>query len=86
MIDSESGILVPPGDAPALAKAMTFLAQNPQERIRMGHAARERYRKLFSPKAVVPLMLETYERLRVENGTASLVRSDPNNHPWATTN
>jgi len=86
MIDSESGILVPPGDATALARAMTFLAQNPHERIRMGHAARERYRKLFSPKAVVPLMLETYERLRVENGAAGLVRSDPNNHPWTTMN
>ena len=82
MIDSESGILVPPGDAPALAKAMTFLAQNPQERIRMGHAARERYRRLFSPKAVVPLMLETYDRIRVESRDSSLVRSDKNTHPW----
>jgi glycosyltransferase involved in cell wall biosynthesis len=86
MIDSESGILVPPGDAPALAKAMTFLAQNPRERIRMGHAARERYRKLFSPKAVVPLMLETYDRIRVESGDPRLISLDKNNHPWATTN
>src|SRR5215510_4257896 len=45
--------------------AMTFLAQDPPRRAKMGQAARERYLKLFSPKAVVPLMLETYSRLRL---------------------
>src|SRR6267142_5088843 len=39
MIDSESGILVPAGDAPALAKAMILLAQNPEQRKKFGRAA-----------------------------------------------
>jgi glycosyltransferase involved in cell wall biosynthesis len=82
MIDSESGILVPAGDAPALAKAMLFLARNPQRRVRMGKAAHARYKKLFSPKAVVPLMLETYGRVAVGDQAASLGRSDKNKHPW----
>jgi len=35
MIDHDSGILVPPGDPRALAKAMIVLAKNPELRRRM---------------------------------------------------
>ena len=82
MIDSESGILVPPGDARALAEAMLMLAQNPERRARMGKAAHDRYQQLFSPKAVVPLMLETYGRVAAGNGTANGGTNGHNNHPW----
>jgi glycosyltransferase involved in cell wall biosynthesis len=85
MIDSESGILVPPGDVPALTRAITFLAQNPQQRSKMGHASRERYKKLFSPRAVVPLMLETYDRISKENGHGRQSKSGPSHHPWGRT-
>jgi glycosyltransferase involved in cell wall biosynthesis len=85
MVDSESGILVPAGDAPALAEAMLHLAQNPQQRLRMGKAAHDRYQKLFSPKAVVPLMLETYGRIAAGNKGATLVNSNKNSHPWRST-
>ncbi|MEP6818518.1 MAG: glycosyltransferase family 4 protein [bacterium] len=81
MIDSESGILVPPGDATALAEAMLLLAQNPKRRSRMGEAARDRYQQLFSPNAVVPLMLETYGRVAA-NGTGNGGGNGHNNHPW----
>ncbi len=63
MIDHESGILVPPGDPRALAKAMILLAKNPELRRQMGEAVLKRYRMLFSPGAVLPLMLETYARV-----------------------
>src|ERR1044072_5167535 len=63
MIDQDSGILVPPGDPRALAKAMIVLAGNPELRRQMGEAALRRYRMLFSPGAVMPLMLETYARV-----------------------
>jgi glycosyltransferase involved in cell wall biosynthesis len=82
MIDAESGILVPAGDTDALAAAMLLLAQNPPQRTRMGQAARARYQKLFSPKAVVPLMLETYGRVAVRNKAAAPFSSDKNSHPW----
>ena len=82
MIDSESGILVPPGDEDALTNAMTFLAQDPAQRAKMGQAAREKYLKLFSPKAVVPLMLETYSRLAAVNGKPQIEHKS--SHPWRT--
>jgi glycosyltransferase involved in cell wall biosynthesis len=82
MIDSASGILVPPGDEDALTKAMTLLAQNPAQRVKMGEAARERYLKLFSPEAVVPLMLETYSRLASGNGKPHT--GHKSFHPWRT--
>ena len=85
MIDSESGILVPPGDAEALTNAMTQLARNPERRKSMGHAARDRYLKLFSPQAVVPLLLETYSRLANSNGSNGCqtpFETNESSHPW----
>jgi hypothetical protein len=29
----------------------------------MGRAARERYERVYSPKVVIPLLLQTYEKL-----------------------
>jgi glycosyltransferase involved in cell wall biosynthesis len=84
MIDSDSGILVPPGDTEALSNAMTQLAQDPDRRLSMGRAAREAYVKLFSPTAVVPLMLETYSRLARGNGGAISSESNGSSHPWRT--
>lgn len=84
MIDPDSGILVPPGDSAALAEAMILLAENPQRRLSMGRAARDRYRKLFSPKAVVPLMLETYTRVAARNGNPKPVETPNGHHPWRT--
>lgn len=82
MIDRESGILVPPGDARALAKAMIVLAENPQLRRQMGEAALKRYRTLFSPDAVVPLMLETYARVAAQTQQPPSVESNRSSHPW----
>lgn len=48
----ETGLVVPPGDAAAMADAMTYLAARPLLRDRMGFAARERCRRLFSADVV----------------------------------
>jgi len=84
MIGDEAGLLVPPGDTDALGAAMLQLARDPRLRERMGKAARLRYQKLFSPEAVVPLVIETYRR--VANNGSRFAAEDTgieNVHPWA---
>jgi len=80
MIGDDAGLLVTPGDENELAAAMLRLARDRELRERMGKAARERYRQLFSPQAVIPLMLETYSRV-VNNRNAR--NADDQMHPWA---
>ena len=82
MIGDDSGLLVPPGDVPALAGAMLQLTRDPLLRRSMGQAALERYRKLFSPTAVVPLMMETYRRV-IKNGNHPEQGNNGHLHPWA---
>jgi glycosyltransferase involved in cell wall biosynthesis len=84
IIDVESGILIPPGDASALADAMHQLIRDPKRRKSMGEAAKRRYQELFSPPAVLPLMLQTYGRL-TRNGHefAEVLSAQAGPHPWA---
>jgi glycosyltransferase involved in cell wall biosynthesis len=83
IVDAECGILIPPGDAAALADAMLSLARNPARRIAMGVAAKQRYEKLFSPAAVLPVMLQTYARV-TRNGHEFVQppSEDGIQHPW----
>lgn len=83
MIGEDAGILVRPGDAGALADAMLRLARDPGLRKHMGSAAEHRYLSLFSPRAVVPLMLQTYGQVigngaRPPDGAAN----NGHQHPW----
>lgn len=84
MIGEDSGILVPPGDITALTEAMLRLARDPQLREQMGRAAQARYERFFSPRVVVPLMLETYRRV-TQNGSRPALAAESNAepHPWA---
>jgi glycosyltransferase involved in cell wall biosynthesis len=85
ILDPESGILIPPRDADALAEAMLTLASNPELRDRMGAAAKVRCEKLFSAAAVMPLMFQTYARV-TRNGhdlPQSPLRDSEEAHPWA---
>lgn len=84
MIGSKAGILVPPGDISALADAMIKLAEDPELRKNMGVAAQERYRRLFSPKVVVPLLLETYQRVTNNGNHNDGSDLKPTSlHPWS---
>ena len=47
-IDGETGLVVPPGDAPALARAMVKLTGDDELNARLGIAARQRYESLFT--------------------------------------
>lgn len=86
VVTPETGILVSPNDYPALSQAMVKLARDGELRVRMGQAARLRYKELFSPEAVLPIMRSTYQRLIARNGKPNGKGSLGNNscaHPWA---
>lgn len=63
VVSGESGILVPVGDADGLARGVEALLQQPEKRIAMGRAARERARTKFSADAIVPRYEELYRRV-----------------------
>lgn len=60
--DGETGLLVPPRDAPALREAVQRLLRDPDLRERLGRAARARARERFGWDAVIDQTLETYRR------------------------
>jgi glycosyltransferase involved in cell wall biosynthesis len=57
------GLLVPPGDAPALARAMLDLARDPARLARMGEAARKRVLSGFTERQVMDAVAEMYREL-----------------------
>jgi glycosyltransferase involved in cell wall biosynthesis len=59
VIPGQTGWLVPPGDAGALAGALLEAASDPERLRRLGEAARDRVEAEFTPSKVV----EAYERL-----------------------
>jgi N-acetyl-alpha-D-glucosaminyl L-malate synthase BshA len=65
-ISGETGLLVPFGDADALARAVESLLQNPARRAAFGQAARIRARKMFSAATIVPRYEELYRRVCAE--------------------
>lgn len=64
IVHQEHGLLVPPGDASALAAAMARLVEQPLLAQRLGRAAREQATASFSLDRVVDRHLELFEGLR----------------------
>ena len=62
VVDSETGILVPPRDHEAMAAAIVKLLQDPQLRERMGHAGLVRARRRFSAERMVHDTLRAYQQ------------------------
>jgi len=58
-----TGLLVPPGDEPALAEALEALAADPQLRADLGAAARARYDAMFTAEVAVQRYWKLYDRL-----------------------
>ena len=56
-------MLVPPGDAVALTKALESLLQDEPRRRALGRAARARARERFSAEVIVPRYEALYRRL-----------------------
>jgi glycosyltransferase involved in cell wall biosynthesis len=61
VVDGETGLLVPPGDVPALRAALERLLADGELRRRLGAAARERIREQFTWDAVTRATVRLYE-------------------------
>jgi glycosyltransferase involved in cell wall biosynthesis len=62
VLDGRTGILVPPGDVPAVADALRSLRADPDEAERMGRLGRERIATVFTVEALVAGTLAAYEQ------------------------
>jgi len=58
--DGDTGVLVPPGDAAALARALHALVQDPGRRQRLGRCAESRVREHFGMQAGVQRLLACF--------------------------
>jgi glycosyltransferase involved in cell wall biosynthesis len=61
--DGETGVLVPPRDATALAAALRELLRDPERRAALGAAGRARVESAFSRERMVERVLEVYDAL-----------------------
>ncbi|HEY2963208.1 MAG TPA: glycosyltransferase [Pyrinomonadaceae bacterium] len=82
LVNDEVGVLVPSGDLEALSVALGKLAADAAVRQAMGLAARKRYEELFTPRAVLPLLVDFYEGVMGRNGHHHNGRV-PSTHPWS---
>ncbi len=62
-ISGETGLLIPFGDADALARAVESLLHNPARRAAFGQAAQARAREKFTAATIVPLYEDLYRRV-----------------------
>jgi glycosyltransferase involved in cell wall biosynthesis len=60
VVDGETGLLVPPGDAGALAEALRSLLEEPERARRLGEAGRDRVRERFSAEEASRRVLALY--------------------------
>lgn len=62
-LHGQTGWVIPPSDPDALAQALRFFMEHPEERQRMGQAARERALREFRAERMAERTLALYERL-----------------------
>ncbi len=66
--DGVTGLLLPPGDADALAQALARLLDDPEFSRRLGAAGRERVARDFRPQEIWDALLAVYRELLRERG------------------
>jgi mannosyltransferase len=77
--DGETGLLVPPGDTNALARALETLMADPQRAQSMARRARERVVDHFTIEKEVGRIVEVYRRLLDRQSSTNASRSPPGN-------
>lgn len=63
LVDGETGIFVPPGDADKLAEALSYLLQRPETASVMGENGCRRFMENYTSDVIVPRIIELYESL-----------------------
>lgn len=77
ILDHGGGVMVPPGDAPALAAAMLQLIEDPDRRGELGRAGREVVRDRFSIESVADRTIALFERIaRAKRRRSAVSRGD----------
>jgi glycosyltransferase involved in cell wall biosynthesis len=71
LVTDDVGVLVPPDDIAAMARAMIQLASDSDLRQRLGSAARQKYERLFTPARVLPVLIEFYDGVRAKRSSGS---------------
>ena len=75
--DGTAGVLVPPGDASALAAALGTLLRDPARRAALGAAARARAEERFGWHATARATVEVYRRAIADFGPPAHAPSEP---------
>jgi glycosyltransferase involved in cell wall biosynthesis len=75
VVPDETGILVPPRDAQALANAMIALLLNPARRATLGQCGRERVEQRFRREEMIACVERLYHELRASSRRG---RASPN--------
>jgi glycosyltransferase involved in cell wall biosynthesis len=70
-------VLVPVGDAAALGRALARLLAAPEERAKLGAAARARAERQFDVARLVAAHLSLYERLVAVRGAPAVPKALP---------
>jgi glycosyltransferase involved in cell wall biosynthesis len=68
--DGRTGLLVPPGDASALAAALLRLLRDPGLAAHLGQAARHRYQERFTPEITIRRLEACFEELAARRAAA----------------
>ena len=81
VLDGQTGLLAPPGDAPALARAIAHLLQDTVQRQAFGAAGRRRARAAFSAERMVDETAATYAALAGARPSPAANREGPRGRP-----
>ena len=81
IVDGETGLIVPPKDAPALAHKIVFLLTHPDEAMRLGRLARLRVEEQFSVSSMVRGYEDLYARCVADRSSVDYRRAAASARP-----